>query len=73
MVGLSRDFGAFNSSDSWTVWQAEVDRYFELNKPPHIRQAVPALAAWTADTPSWERRAEGGQVQKMISQPFQFF
>jgi hypothetical protein len=25
-VGLSRDFGAFNSSNSWTVWQTEVDQ-----------------------------------------------
>ena len=24
-LALSRDFGAFNSSDSWTVLQAEVD------------------------------------------------
>ena len=58
-LALSRDFGAFNSSDSWTVLQAEVDQYFELNGLPHVRQAVLALNAWTAGTLSWEQRADG--------------
>jgi hypothetical protein len=58
-LGLSRDFGAFNSSSSWTFWQAEVDQYFELGDLPRIRQAVLALDAWTGGTPSWERRADG--------------
>ena len=58
-LALSRDFGAFNSSDSWTVWQAEVDQYFELSTCPHVRQAVLALNAWSAGSPSWEQRADG--------------
>lgn len=61
---LSRDFGAFNSSDSWTVWQVEVDQYFKLNDLPYIRQAVFALNAWTAGTPSWERRADGSVANR---------
>jgi hypothetical protein len=55
-LALSRDFGAFNSSDAWTVWQTEVDQYFKLPDLPHIRQTVLALNAWTAGTPSWKQR-----------------
>jgi hypothetical protein len=58
-LGLVPDFGAFDSSSSWTFWQAEVDQYFELGDLPHVRQAVLALDAWTGGTPSWERRADG--------------
>ncbi|HET8728492.1 MAG TPA: BamA/TamA family outer membrane protein, partial [Alphaproteobacteria bacterium] len=58
-LGLSRDFGAFDSADSWTVLQADVDQYFELNNLPHVRQAVLALNLWTAATPSWEERPDG--------------
>jgi hypothetical protein len=63
-LGLSRDFGALNSSDSWTVWQVEVDQYVELNNLPHVRQAVLALDAWTAGTPTWERRADGSVANR---------
>jgi outer membrane protein assembly factor BamA len=63
-LGLSRDFGAFNSSSSWTVRQAEVDQYFELNNVPYVRQAVLALDAWTAGTPSWEQRADGSVANR---------
>ena len=42
-LGVSRDFGLFDSSDSWTVLQGEVDQYFELEHLPRIRQAVVAL------------------------------
>jgi hypothetical protein len=58
-LGISRDFGLLDSSGSWTVLQAEVDQYFELGELPRIRQAVLALSAWTADTPSWDGRGDG--------------
>jgi hypothetical protein len=48
-LGVSRDFGLFSSSGSWTVVQGEVDRYnhyFELEHLPRVRQAVLALSAW---------------------------
>ena len=63
-LALSRDFGALNSSDSWTVWQAEIDQYFQLKNLPHVRQTVLALNAWTAQTPSWERRADGSVAHR---------
>ena len=58
-LGVSRDFGLFDSSDPWTVLQGEVDQYFQLDHLPRIRQAVVALNAWTADTPSWEEQGDG--------------
>jgi len=58
-LGVSQDFGLFDSSDSWTVLQAEVDQYFQLDHLPRIRQAVVAVNAWTADTPSWDERGDG--------------
>jgi hypothetical protein len=58
-LGVSRDFGLLDSSGSWTVLQAEVDQYFELDHLPRVRQAVVALNAWTADTPSWEEEGDG--------------
>ena len=58
-LGVSRDFGLFDSSDSWTVLQGEVDQYFQLDHLPRIRQTVLALNAWTANTPSWDERADG--------------
>ncbi|HEX6113545.1 MAG TPA: hypothetical protein VFZ10_14660 [Geminicoccaceae bacterium] len=58
-LGLSRDFGLFDSSGSWTVVQGEVDQYFELERLPRVRQAVVALNAWTANTPSWDDEGNG--------------
>jgi hypothetical protein len=63
-LALSRDFGAFNSSEPWTVLQAEVDQYFELRGLPHVRQAVLALNAWTAGTPSWKQREDGSVTNR---------
>jgi hypothetical protein len=63
-LALSRDFGAFNSSDTWTVWHAEVDQYFELHDLPRVRQTVVAFNAWTAQTPSWERRPDGSVANR---------
>jgi hypothetical protein len=63
-LALSHDFGALNSSESWTVLQAEVDQYFKFNGVPHVRQAVIALNAWTAGTLSWERRPDGSVANR---------
>ncbi|MCF6312535.1 MAG: hypothetical protein L3J39_08790 [Verrucomicrobiales bacterium] len=48
-----RDFGLFNSDDSWTTWEFEASKYFSLGKSDWARQQVLALNFWTADTPSW--------------------
>jgi surface antigen Omp85-like protein len=54
-VKLSRDFGALNSSESWTVLQAELDAYQDFGENDWFRSQVLALDFWTADTPSWDK------------------
>ncbi len=62
-VGLklqySRDFGWFDSTDSWTVMQAEFDAYHDFGESAWFRSRVLAFDFWTADTPSW---SENGGV-----------
>lgn len=50
----SRDFGLFDSSDSWTVLQAEVDAYHDFGRTGRFRNRILAFDVWTADTPSWD-------------------
>jgi len=49
----SRDFGLFDSSDSWTVLQAELDAYHDFGRTRRFRNRILAFDLWTADTPSW--------------------
>jgi hypothetical protein len=55
----SRDFGWFDSSNSWTVVDTEVDKYFSLGESDWFRQRVIALDFWTAYSPSWDKREDG--------------
>lgn len=57
---LSRDFGLFDSSDSWTSVQAEIDAYHDLGENDWFRSQVVAFDLWTADTPSWDD--DGGTI-----------
>lgn len=51
---ISRDFGGFDSSNSWTVLQAELDKYFSLGPSKTFRQRVVAFDFWTAYSPTWD-------------------
>jgi hypothetical protein len=51
---VSRDFGWLDSSDSWTVLQAEFDAYYDFGESEWFRSSILAFDFWTADTPSWE-------------------
>jgi hypothetical protein len=55
----SRDFGWLDSSNSWTVLGGELDQYFSLGASETFRQRVIALDFWTANSPSWDSRADG--------------
>lgn len=57
---VSQDFGMFNSTNSWTVLQMEVDKYFDLGSNDLFRQQVLALDFWTVNSPSWE--ADGNNI-----------
>ena len=60
-LGLSRDFGLFDSSNSWTFLQAEFDKYFSLGETDWFRQRVLAFDVWTGNTPTWQAQS-GGRV-----------
>jgi hypothetical protein len=53
-LAVTRDFGLFDSSDTWTVVEGELSKYFSLGVTPTFRQRVIALNFWTADTPTWK-------------------
>ncbi len=55
----SRDFGLLDSTNSWSVVSGELDQYFSLGTSDWFRQRVLALDVWTADSPSWDYRADG--------------
>jgi hypothetical protein len=56
---LSRDFGLFNSSDSWTTMEGEVDAYVSLGETDWFRQRVLAFDFWTSFSPTWEVQDNG--------------
>jgi hypothetical protein len=56
---VSRDFGWFDSDNSWTVLQTEVDKYFSFGESRWFRQQVLALDFWTAYSPTWDVQANG--------------
>lgn len=56
---LSRDFGQFGSSDSWTVIEGEMDTYFDLGTTDRFRQRVLAFDVWTAHSPTREINDNG--------------
>ena len=58
-VRISRDFGWFNSSDSWTNLDGELDFYIPLGVSERFRQKVLVLDFWTSYSPSWDEKAKG--------------
>ena len=56
---VSRDFGLFNSSDSWTNVEAELDVYFPFKMGNWLRKGVLALNHWTSYSPSWNKQDDG--------------
>ena len=56
---FNRDFGWFDSSDSWTVIDAEFDKYFSLGESDWFRQRVLAFDFWTAYSPTWDEKSNG--------------
>jgi hypothetical protein len=58
---VSRDFGWFDSSDSWTDLEGELDAYIPFKMGSWLRQGVVALDYWTAYSPTWDQQS-GGKV-----------
>jgi hypothetical protein len=56
---FQRDFGWFDSTNSWTVVDAELDKYFSLGESEWFRQRVLAFDFWTAYSPTWNEKNDG--------------
>jgi hypothetical protein len=56
---VSRDFGLFDSSNSWTNLEGETDIYFPLKLSKWFRQTVLALNYWTSYSPTWDVQSDG--------------
>jgi hypothetical protein len=56
---VSRDFGWFDSSDSWTNVEGELDVYFPFKMGNWLRQGVLALNHWTSYSPTWDKQSNG--------------
>ncbi len=58
---LSRDFGWFDSSNSWTNLEFDAAKYVNLGTSDWFKQKVLALNFWTSNTPSWETNPANSQ------------
>jgi len=56
---VSRDFGWFDSSDSWTNLEGELDVYLPLKMGSWLRQGVLALNHWTSYSATWDKQSSG--------------
>jgi outer membrane protein assembly factor BamA len=57
----SRDFGWFDSSNSWTNLEMDLSKYYSLGRSSWFKQQVLALNFWTSNTPTWETNPENPQ------------
>ena len=57
---VKRDFGLFNSSDSWTNISGEFTQYLNLGESRAFKQRVLSLDAWTSYSPTWHNAKRGG-------------
>jgi hypothetical protein len=56
---VSRDFGWFDSSESWTNVEGELDVYIPFHLGNWLRQGVIALDYWTSYSPTWDEQSDG--------------
>ncbi len=68
-IAISRDWGLGDSSNPWTVIEAEFSKYFSLGTVRGIRQQVLAFNCWTADTPSWKSKGFDENGKEVFERP----
>ena len=54
---MSRDFGWFDSDNSWTNVEGELDAYVPVKLSGWFRQSVVALDIWTSYSPTWDKKS----------------
>jgi hypothetical protein len=70
-LGVTHDFGWFESPDSWTFVEFEASKYFSLGESNWAKQRVVALNFWTGDSPSWEESTNAdGNIEVSHRPPF---
>lgn len=58
-LAVTRDFGWFDQSQTWTTAQFEISKYVSFEPNRLWRQGVLALNAWTAHCLTWEETPDG--------------
>jgi len=56
---MSRDFGWFDSSDSWTNLEGELDAYLPFKMGSWLRKGVLAFNHWTSYSATWDKQSDG--------------
>ncbi|MCU7845128.1 MAG: BamA/TamA family outer membrane protein [Candidatus Thiodiazotropha sp. (ex Monitilora ramsayi)] len=59
---ITRDFGWFNSSTSWTNIELDASKYIDLGTSDWFRHQVLAMNFWTSYTPSWDLDQDTGRI-----------
>ncbi len=66
---VSRDFGWFDSFNSWTSMEFSFSKYWDLGDSKRFKQRVLAANAWTAYVPSWETEALPSDFVRINNRP----
>lgn len=61
-IKLSRDFGWFDTSNSWSNIEFDAAKYYDMGTSDWFKQKALALNFWTSNTPSWETELENSQI-----------
>ncbi len=59
---VSRDFGWFDSANSWTNIEFDAAKHINLGTSDWFKHKVLSLNFWTSNTPSWETDPANSQV-----------
>jgi hypothetical protein len=68
-VGVTHDFGWWESPDSWTFAEMEFSKYFSLGESDWAKQRVIALDFWTGDSPTWEEDTVANSIYEISHRP----
>ncbi len=68
-ITLTRDFGLFDSTDSWTSIEGEFAKFFDLGAPSGFRQITFGVNAWSAYALTWEESTLPGGFKSYSHRP----
>ena len=68
-LNVTRDFGAFDSFNSWTSLDFSFSKYWDLGTSDRFAQRVLAVNVWSAYTPTWESEQVSPDFIKYHNRP----